>query len=141
MVSQASSYHGEIFVLLQHKWLVTGNQMSVVRTEIVEEAFHTKTQMRGNFVIYATSDHETGLVIATAESEWAVVGRDHNEIGVSIDESDAAGTIKQPIACSPTEATASAGQIVDVIGEIDVAFDTQYLGARLPIVAGMHATN
>ena len=36
VVIQARSYHGEILVLLQHKRLVTGNEMRVVGTEVVK---------------------------------------------------------------------------------------------------------
>ena len=36
VVSQAGAYHGEILILLQHKRLVTCNEMCVVGTEVVK---------------------------------------------------------------------------------------------------------
>jgi hypothetical protein len=36
VIIQAGSYHGEIFLLLQHERLVTGNEMRVVGTEVVK---------------------------------------------------------------------------------------------------------
>ena len=36
VVSQASPYHGEILILLQHKRLITCNEMRVVGAEVVK---------------------------------------------------------------------------------------------------------
>lgn len=39
MVIQPGSNDRKLFVVLQHKWLVTRDEMRIVGTEIVEEAF------------------------------------------------------------------------------------------------------
>ena len=52
MVSQASTYHGKILILLQHKRLVTCDEMCVVRTEVVKETFDPEAELGSNFVFY-----------------------------------------------------------------------------------------
>lgn len=58
VVIQSRTDHCKILVFLQHKRLVTRNEVRVVGTEIVEEAFHSKAQMRSDFVLYPAANHE-----------------------------------------------------------------------------------
>jgi hypothetical protein len=60
VVIQASADHREIFILLQHERLIAGEEMRVVGTEVVEEAFHSEAQMGRHFVVHATANHEAG---------------------------------------------------------------------------------
>ena len=125
MVIQPRTDHCKIFVFLQHKRFVTCNEMSVVGTEIIEEAFHSEAQMRGDLVVYSAPDHEPCIIVTTTEAEGAVVRRNHDKIVVSIYESNAARTIEQPIADAPAKATASTSQKVDVVSKVNIAFDAQ----------------
>jgi hypothetical protein len=102
--------------------------MSVVGTEIIEQAFHSEAQMRSDFVVYSAADHEARVVVTTTEAEGAVVRRNHDKIVVSLYESNAARTIEQPIADAPAKATASTSQKVDVVSKVNIAFDARTQG-------------
>ena len=75
VVIQPATYHGKVFVFLQHKRFVTCNEMSVVGTEIIEEAFHSEAQMRSDLVVYSAADHEARVVVgrSSAVVDWQLI--------------------------------------------------------------------
>ena len=54
--------------------------------------------MRSHLVVYPAANDEAGFVIPAAKTKRAIVGGDHNEIVVSVDEGNTACAVKQPIA-------------------------------------------
>ena len=68
VVSQAGAYHGEILILLQHKRLVTCNEMRIVGAEVIKQTFNPETEMWKHLVVYPTADHEAGFVIPPAKN-------------------------------------------------------------------------
>ena len=97
MVGQAGSDYREILLFLEHEGLIARDEMTVFVAEVIEETFHTKTQMGSNLVDDAAADHKAGVVVAMAEAEGTIVDGDHYEIVVCVDESDASCTVEQPI--------------------------------------------
>ena len=97
MVGQAGSDYREILIFLDHEGFITRDEVCLFVAEVIEEAFHTKTQMGSDLVVHAAANHKARVGIALAEAEGTIVGRDHYEIVVGVDESDAPCTIEQPI--------------------------------------------
>ena len=52
--------------------------------------------MGSHFVVYPTANHEAGFIIPAAKTKRAIVGGDHDEIVVSVDEGNTACAVKQP---------------------------------------------
>jgi hypothetical protein len=69
------------------------------------------------------------------EAERPIIGRDHDEIIVCVDEGHARGAVDEPTFGGPAEAAADAGKKIDVVGEVDVPFDADQEAIRLPVVA------
>ena len=80
MVGQAGSDYREILIFLDHEGFITRDEVVSFAAEVIEEAFHTKTQMGRDLVVHAAANHKARVVIALAEAEGTIVGRNHAKL-------------------------------------------------------------
>src|SRR5579883_2431893 len=95
-----------------------------VIVEAIEKAFNSEAYIRRNLFLDTAAGNPSRLCPIVTECPARSMNSGHSGIVIEADEGRAACAIDQPAVHRVAEAATDGRKIIDIIGKIDVAFDT-----------------
>src|SRR5262245_10733134 len=142
MVGQPAAHDRKVEIVLQHERLVRARDEVVrVTAEIVVQPLDAEAEIGAHAIFDTAAADEPRAGVADLEADRPVTGGANPKIRVGVEDRQAGGAVEEPVWGGPAGAAADACQVIDIVGEGDIALDAKEEAARLKIIAAMNAAD